>query len=173
MLSRPRSYMTGRRSPPRVVILEHYPAQSVLLAEILRDYVGCRCLRLGTEDRRGWNLVRHWRPDMVLLGRGAHCSELDVLALLQRYPRHRRPAVMVLTSYAPNGHLDILAQGAAMVLPKPATIDELVVAVRVCLRSRPRQQRSGTRPAVTAAWCRPVPTRVRRRDGCRAASARC
>lgn len=135
--------MTG--SPATVLIVDDEPAIRRFLKSALEPQ-GLATLEAATAAE-GLRLMRHHRPELVLLDLGL--PDRDGMALIPELKAQADPAVLVLTSRDDDqSKVAALDGGADDYVTKPFSVPELLARLRAALRHRVQAQ--GGRPLVEA-----------------------
>jgi PAS domain S-box-containing protein len=127
-----------RASSVRVLIVDdHTDTLDDVLPELQRTGAAARVV---TSADAGVDLLRTWRPDVILCG--LEISDDGGIAFLRRVQAveretgHRFPAVALTASTGGNERLRTLSVGFAMHLPKPVDPRELIAVIRALTRRR-------------------------------------
>lgn len=124
-----------RPSPVRVVLVEDHDFYRAGLKEML-DEEGIQVVGGAASGEDGIALVAHVKPDLVLMD--IHMGGLSGIEATQRIleasPDTR--VIMLTVSTDAKDVLDALLAGACGYLPKEATLDEVIAAIRTVMAGR-------------------------------------
>ncbi|WP_087005172.1 response regulator transcription factor [Gulosibacter sp. 10] len=119
--------------PIRVAIVDDQSMVREGFAALLGAQEDILVVGRGTDGDEALELVRHTRPDVVLMDiRMPRLNGLDATRQLLELPAESRPRVVILTTYDADEYVFAALQaGASGFLLKDATAEDLVGAVRV------------------------------------------
>ena len=123
-------------APPRVLIADDNPQGVELLEAYLAgtDYE----VRTAADGEATLNLVREWKPDLILLDvMMPKISGFEVCKRLRADPATRDIAILMVTALDQNADIDrAVDAGTHDFLSKPIDRNQLLLRVRALLKSR-------------------------------------
>jgi two-component system KDP operon response regulator KdpE len=132
-------------NPATVLVVDDEPAIRRFLKSTL-EVQGWATIEAATADD-GLRMIRHYRPDIVLLD--LWLPDRDGLSLIEEFRALGDASILVLTSRDEEGSkVEALDKGADDYVTKPFSVPELVARMRTALRHRVQVQ--GGRPLVEA-----------------------
>ena len=131
----------GPRNPATVLYVEDNLANLTLMEKVLAHRPEIRFLA-AVQGRRGFDLAREHRPDMILLDLNLpDVSGEQVLNQLRADPQTQTIPVVVVTADASEGQADrFLTLGASAYVTKPFEVDEVLDVIDGILGSRRPKQ---------------------------------